>query len=545
MSSDAAVAQGPGFIKIKDSSRMRLTLILEMKSTLSWEDSFPLHLEGQEGSPQDATAAMWKSGGVNFRTATAFSYPGKDKSELHPHVVDGILSPDVRRSFRLNTLRQHLNKDGICVLTIGALEVLQLKEEPGDLRVLLVVHTEVSCEDYSTVRDAIHTRRMFHLLRNTLLKVLEEEAGCAEGTLSFPGRVKTDESAPPITTITWVPQERIAAWHTVSTVQEARELGLEVSPEIIDALKAENDFAMGANQGHACAPSISTALIIAGWQWGLMPASGGIELGDAHFADSMRRLHSLSQSWAVYTTEHGIAYVEKQRTDYSVEAVRRMLTRNLNIHLLITLNQMRTLDLSRRLAALARDLRRKTNELGEDDASTKETQLDGLINRALALDAEATAFLASEWWTDVTSHSQADQILVWMQEATGLDRSVNQVVQQARAIRESIQTLIERREHLIALERRKAELERQKIEQEQHYTSQMMEWAIGILTFIGMPLTILLEVWINWDPTISLTARSGPPWFVWLVLVILGAIGIGMVFALAFGIRLWRLPRRH
>lgn len=118
-------------------------------------------------------------------------------------------------------------------------------------------------------------------------------------------------------------------------------------------------------------------------------------------------------------------------------------------------------------------------------------------------------------------------------------------MQQARAIRESIQTLIERREHLIALERRKAELERQKMEQEQHYTSQMMEWAIGILTFIGMPLTILLEVWINWDPTISLTARSGPPWFVWLVLVILGAIGIGMVFALAFGIRLWRLPRRH
>lgn len=545
MSGDAAVAQGPGFIKIKDSSRMRLTLILEMKSTLSWEDSFPLHREGQEGSPQDATAAMWKRGGVNFRTATAFSYPGKDQAELHPHVVDGILSPAVRRSLRLNTLREHFNKDGIRVLTIGALEVLRLKEELGDLRVLLVVHTEVTCEDYSTVRNALHTRRMFHLLRNTFLKVLEEEGGCAQGTLSFPGRAKTDESAPPITTITWVPQERIAAWHTVSTVKEARELGVEVSPEIIDALKAENAFATGAHQGDISDPSVGTALIIAGWQWGLMPASGGIELGDARFAQALRNLHSLSQSWAVYTTEHGIAYVEKQRTDYSVEAVRRMLTRNLNIHLLITLNQMRTLNLSRRLAALARDLKSATNELDEDGASTKETQLDGLIDRALALDAEATAFLASEWWTDVTSHSQADQILVWMQEETGLDRSVNQVVQQARAIRESIQTLIERREHLIALERRQAELERQEMEQEQHYTSQMMEWAIGILTFIGMPLTILLEVWINWDPTISLTARSGPHWLIWLALVILGAIGIGMLLARAFGIRLWRLPRRH
>ncbi len=42
MSSDAAVIQGPGFINIRGSSRMRMILILEMKSILSWDDGFPL-----------------------------------------------------------------------------------------------------------------------------------------------------------------------------------------------------------------------------------------------------------------------------------------------------------------------------------------------------------------------------------------------------------------------------------------------------------------------------------------------------------------------
>lgn len=72
--------------------------------------------------------------------------------------------------------------------------------------------------------------------------------------------------------------------------------------------------------------------------------------------------------------------MEKRRIDYPVEVTRRMLVRNLNIHLLIILNQTRTLDLSRRFAAPAHDLKSATNELGEDSVSTKETQLGGLID---------------------------------------------------------------------------------------------------------------------------------------------------------------------
>lgn len=527
-SSAATVRQGPGFISIRDSSRMRMSLILEMKSTRTWDDSFPLHSEGNTQSYEGNTAPCWKNGGVNFRTPRSSSYPGKDQSELHPHVAESILSHAIRRSLRLTQVWKHRSKDGSVAFSIGALEVLKVKETPGDLRVLLVIHAEVPCDDYSTVREAIHTRRTFHRLRDTLLQILTDEGGCEQGSLSFPGRTKSDESAPPITTITWVPQAIVSSWRSVSTVEQAHALGVEVSSDVVDTLMTENAYHGGSNvAGNTC----DTAVIIAGWQWGFMPATDGIELGDTRFADALRSLHCLSQSWAVYATEHGIAYVETQHTDYSVEAIRRMLTRHLNIHLLIALNQMRTLDLSRRLAALARDLRSATNKLSASDAPTDETQLDELIERAVVLDAEATAFLASEWWTDVSSRSKADQILVWMQEATDLDRSVNQVVQQARAIRESIQTLIERREHAIALEQQQAE-------REQHYTSQMMEWAIGILTFIGIPLTVLLEVWINWDPTISLTARSGPHWLIWLVLVIGGAIIVGVLLARLFNVDL-------
>lgn len=523
--------QGPGFVKVRDGSRMRMTLVLEMKSTQSWEETFPLPAAADASSSRVDAGSRWKGGGVNFRTARSSSYPGKEQSELHPHVAQSILAPALRRSLRLQRLWGHNDKNGRLVFSIGALEALRIKEEPEDLRVLLVVHTVVDCADYAIVRDVIHARRMFYRLQETLLSILAAEGGCRREALSFPGRSKEDASAPPITTITWVPQAIVSSWRKVSTVAEAHTQGIQVSSEVIDILVTENKLRAEADPSAPSAPQSDTALICAGWQWGLMPATDGIELGDTRFAEALGNLHSLSQSWAAFTTEHGIAYIERQSNDYSGEAVRRMLTRHLNIHLLIILNQIRTLDLSQRLAELARDLRGATKTLRTQKASIDESQLEVLIDRAVALDAEATAFLASEWWTDVTSRTQADHVLVWMQEATDLNRSVNQVVQQTRAIRESIQTLIERREHVLAVEQ-------QKVEKAQHYTSQVMEWAIGILTFVGIPLSILLEVWINWDPTVGLSERPGPHWFIWLVLVTAGAMILGMLLARAFNIDL-------
>ena len=84
---------------------------------------------------------------------------------------------------------------------------------------------------------------------------------------------------------------------------------------------------------------------------------------------------------------------------------------------------MRVRILSRRLADTAQEMRSARPGANEPrDRVVK--RLDDLINKAIELDGEAIAFLASEWWTDVSSHEQADLILSWMQDVGGLDRAV-------------------------------------------------------------------------------------------------------------------------
>ena len=37
--------------------------------------------------------------------------------------------------------------------------------------------------------------------------------------------------------------------------------------------------------------------------------------------------------------------------------------------------------------------------------------------------------------------------------------------------------------------------------------------SIGVLTFVGMPLSVLLEVWVNWDSTAPTLWRRGAIWW--------------------------------
>ena len=179
--------------------------------------------------------------------------------------------------------------------------------------------------------------------------------------------------------------------------------------------------------------------------------------------------------------------------------------------------------LSRRLADTAQEMRSARPEADEPrDRVVK--RLDDLINRAIELDGEAIAFLASEWWTDVSSHEQADLILSWMQDVGGLDRAVAQAVEQARLLRESVQTLIDRQEHLL--------------DQDRQDSARMMEWAIEVLTFVGMPLSVLLEVWVNWDSTVPTLWRRGAIWWLCGLGVLAGAVLVGWLLARAFGVSL-------
>lgn len=120
-------------------------------------------------------------------------------------------------------------------------------------------------------------------------------------------------------------------------------------------------------------------------------------------------------------------------------------------------------------------------------------------------------------------------ILSWMREAGHLDEAVEQVVEQARLLRESVQTLIERQEHLV--------------DQERQRSNRVMEWALGLLTFVGIPLSVLLELWINWSVAQDVKNRSWAWWLAGLGMLV-GAVTVGSLLALAFRVRLWPPPVR-
>lgn len=68
-----------------------------------------------------------------------------------------------------------------------------------------------------------------------------------------------------------------------------------------------------------------------------------------------------------------------------------------------------------------------------------------------------------------------------------------------------------------------------------------MEIALSFLTFVGMPLTVFLDVWTNWEAALGVGKRSSAfagmsvPWGVILVMGVAGAVVIGGV--------LWRIAR--
>ena len=295
---------------------------------------------------------------------------------------------------------------------------------------------------------------------------------------------KRDWYSPPLFTLTWVPRAVSAAWIPLpgeSAADLSGRIGLPVSSETLEELRRATG-GVGRGSGRLPLPVLAAS----GWQWGRFPSPTGLELGRDRCAAAAGNTHVLSQNWAVAVWEHGAAYLPRQDDVFLREGMLMMCSTDLDVYLLVILSRLRVRILSRRLADTAQEMR--SARPGADEPRDRVVKrLDDLINRAIELDSEAIAFLVSEWWTDVSSHEQADLILSWMQDVGGLDRAVAQAVEQVCLLRESVQTLIKRQEHLL--------------DQDRQNSARMMKWAIGVLTFVGMPLSILLEVWINWDST--------------------------------------------
>ena len=301
------------------------------------------------------------------------------------------------------------------------------------------------------------------------------------------------------------------------------------------------------------------AVAASGWKWGYLPSPEGFELGEEIWDEAKRALHRLSRSWAVSVYRHGAAYLQRREDDFSLYALQRMCTRHVDVYLLTLFNRIRVRTFSEKLAALAAELEETANGLfadrgnaaegsadrppsfgaargseGEGLRNSAETEeaLERLIAKALALDSDAVAFLAVEWWTnvDVGYGTQTDKVLEWAQKAGRLDSAVDRVVEQSRMLRDSVQTLLDRQE-------RQIEKQNQEIEREQQRSARVMEWAVGCLAFIGIPMTAVLELWINWDLDNYPATRAFWPWWPIFIAGMLGSIVFGLLAVRRLGRR--------
>lgn len=540
-----SVPQGTGFIHLSDPNEMRVTLLWEVDLTDGWE----------------ATFGRWDPRPPNFRAKdrhgkTQRVFRGWRAGYFHPEVADRLLgqgsqggggpeasegapervrASDRRRSLRLPQLVDHVHRD-TTVLRIGVLEALRVSDGDGPCKAILVVHAVVPDPNYEHLHFSVAHRASLSRIGTTIESLLSDPEVCGPGKVVLASERGENERwfSAPLFTVTWVPLRLSRAWiprhqETVDTLCER--LGLPVSTDVVKDIREVTDHAGGA-VGRLPAPVLAAS----GWQWGSMPSPTGNELGEDRYEVALSNTHTLSQSWAVSLWETGAAYMPRQDDEFLREGMLKMCSTELDVYLLVTLDRLRVRSLSKSLARVAQELRMAITS-GEALAIPERDSVDSglvsgmyehLISKAIALDADAVAFLASEWWIDVTDRRQADTILAWMQDVGRLDDAVAQVVEQSRLLRESVQTLIEREEHIL--------------DQQRQDSTRVMEWALAVLAFVGIPLTVLLEIWVNWS-TASIAERS-VQWWLWLGGVPTGAGAIGWLLARLFRIKLWPLPER-
>lgn len=532
--------KGTGFIHLRAPDEMRLITLWWAEVPDGWE----------------ATFARWKPGALNLRTRSAYGNTLRSstfwrRAYFHPEVADRLLDVGNRRSLLLLELADYPDPGtpgapgAGCgpVLQIGALEVLRVSGAgDGPCTVVLVVHAIVPRPDYGRLHATVVRHGALSQVGEAISTILSDSDVCGPHrvVLGSDRAGRAGWVAPPLLTITWVPRSISSRWdprpHETAQEMSAR-LEVPVSAEHLGRLRE------GASKG------TDTALLTsAGWQWTEHPLQGGVELNGEMYEDQERRTHALSQSWAMTVSERSIAYLSRQGDEFLNEARLRACSVDLDVCLLIVLDHLRVRSLSQDLARAATELRDLLRQASR--GAPPVDRLNRLIDSAIALDSDAVSFMVSEWWTDVSSHQRADYVLTWMMEASRLDDAVAQVVEQARLLREAMQTLLDREEHRVEVERREIERRRevierrrQAIERRRQESSRMMETALAALTVVGLPVTIFLQVWFGWDPTRSvgrayaLFFGSTVPW--WVVMGGGAGLSLGVGLVSHWWIRRW------
>ena len=424
-----------------------------VRATLPWERAFPTAGHGaQAGAPR-----AWAEGPLTLKAGRLSADHSYRTANTYTEVRDRIIARNVRKCLVVPggaPLELNAGNPGRSPFTVRAFEAVAVSGDGAGCQAVLVMHVRASTSD---LRDlSAHFPKRWHTeqLNAAAKSLLVTSAGLPQDCLTFLSATGGENPLGGwLRTMVCAPMGGPRPWND-----------------------AERDAAQLARLS---------------WQWATMsPAADSLNY--LELRDAEDRVRSVGHASFVRVSARTSAYLLGQEPVGAVITLAEVLSLHLDAHLLVELNRIRVRQLSMKLAGLGRKLGDATSnhtlrDTGgpHDGAPTStEERFDSLISEAIELDNEVALLLSIDWWSEAAGNSRTDVILRWVKEHLMLAEAIDSLTDQARVVRESIQTLLERREH--QMEANRAASERR------------LEFIIGMLGVIGVPLTAAWDAWLAW-----------------------------------------------
>lgn len=238
------------------------------------------------------------------------------------------------------------------------------------------------------------------------------------------------------------------------------------------------------------------------WLWGELPRRRGKAYTDPDVQARLQPVHQLSRTWSAYAGGHGCAFCQLEH--HTFRPLVHLEGRLLEAVLLVLVQHYRATSLMTRLAQL--------HARAPDD-----------VDRVIELDSEAVGFVVAEQWDTMADNDrQLDGFLRYLLDTYRISEMVKEARDQAYLLRENV---------LMRLGR-----EEQKMAERKARSSRVIEVALAFMSFVGLPLSIFMEVWVNWSPAPGLAGRRAVllgasfPWWATLGLGVMGSLGVGGLF---------------
>ena len=354
----------------------------------------------------------------------------------------------------------------------------------------LVLQDPSSPRAFSSVRNLTQRPKGRTEIAHEVRRVLSLLSGSAPDNVGH-GFGATDQSGHEVIapyTITYVPYDVVAS-------EQGTGLELDDYDVRTEQERAAGGQYRGLRQSVTDPGSGMTRerVIVSSWRWGHLPRRTDETFQDGLFEQRAQQLHRLSQTWVAYAGSHGCSFCQVQQGGFFPLA--QVEGRFIEAILLMLLQRYRASSLMARLADVQP---RAADE----------------VDRVIELDSEAVGFVVSEQWTMMTdADRQLDAFLTYLLDTYRIPLLVEEARDQAHRLRENVLMRIGRAE--------------QQADEERARSTRIMEIALAVLTFIGLPLSVFLEIWSNWESSQGIAVRYqhvGSQYIPWGVVLTLGVL---------------------